>query len=71
MVYKAATGVGTETLLQQLQKSLLAHCRPVQIAFHFYEILSEAGYDDDLISVVNYQVSTSTLPGAGVSTLTA
>ncbi len=33
-----------ETLLQQLQESLLTHCRPVQVAFHMYEILSEAGY---------------------------
>ena len=39
-----------ETLLQQLQESLLSHCRPVQVAFHLYEILSEAGYEDDMIN---------------------
>ena len=42
-----------ESLLQQLQESLLTHSRPVQIAFHLYEILSEAGYDDDMISEVS------------------
>jgi hypothetical protein len=41
-----------EALLQQLQESLLIHCRPVQVAFHLYEILSEAGYDDDMINEV-------------------
>ena len=41
-----------EALLQQLQESLLTHCRPVQVAFHLYEILSEAGYDDDMINEV-------------------
>ena len=38
-----------ETLLQQLQESLLTHSRAGQVAFHLYEILSESGYDDDLI----------------------
>lgn len=42
-----------ETLLQQLQESLLTHGRPVQIAFHLYEILSEAGYNDELIEEVS------------------
>jgi len=42
-----------ETLLLQLQESLLTHCRPVQVAFHLYEILSEAGYDDNMISEVS------------------
>ncbi len=37
-----------ENLLQQLHESLLNHARPVQVAFHLYEILSEAGYDDDM-----------------------
>lgn len=41
-----------EVLLQQLQESLLTHGRPVQIAFHVYEILSEAGYSDELIAEV-------------------
>jgi hypothetical protein len=41
-----------EILLQQLQESLLTHVRPVQIAFHMYEILSEAGYSDELIDEV-------------------
>lgn len=38
-----------ETLLQQLEETLLNHGRPVQVAFHLYEILSEAGYNDELI----------------------
>jgi hypothetical protein len=41
-----------EVLLQQLQESLLTHGRPVQIAFHVYEILSEAGYSDELIEEI-------------------
>ena len=41
-----------EILLQQLHESLLTHGRPVQIAFHMYEILSEAGYNDELIEEV-------------------
>lgn len=42
-----------EALLNQLQESLLTHGRPVQIAFHIYEILSEAGYDDELIEEIS------------------
>lgn len=42
-----------EVLLQQLQESLLTHGRPVQIAFHIYEILSEAGYNDEMIEEVS------------------
>lgn len=41
-----------ETLLNQLQESLLTHSRPVQIAFHIYEILSDAGCDDKYIEEV-------------------
>lgn len=46
-------GEQLEVLLQQLQESLLTHGRPVQIAFHVYEILSEAGYSDEMISEVS------------------
>ena len=42
-----------ETLLQQLQESLFTHGRPVQIAFHIFEILSKAGYNDELIEEVS------------------
>lgn len=42
-----------EALLQQLHESLLTHARPVEIAFHLYEILSEAGLDDELIQEVS------------------
>ncbi len=42
-----------ENLLQQLQEALLNNGRPVNIAFHLYEILSEAGYDDELIHEVS------------------
>lgn len=42
-----------ETLLLQLQESLLTHNRPVQVAFHIYEILSEAGCDDEFIIEVS------------------
>ncbi|MDD2273350.1 MAG: hypothetical protein PHP95_16255 [Desulfuromonadaceae bacterium] len=42
-----------EILLHQLQESLLAHGRPAQIAFHIFEILSEAGYNDELIEEVS------------------
>ncbi len=41
-----------DTLLQQLQETLLTHGRPVQVAFHLYEILCNAGYDDDSIAEV-------------------
>ncbi|MDD2851890.1 MAG: hypothetical protein PHY09_08325 [Desulfuromonadaceae bacterium] len=46
-----------ETLLQQLQESLLTHSRPAQVAFHLYEILSEACYDDKLIKEVSEALS--------------
>ena len=42
-----------EALLHQLQESLLTHGRPVQIAFHLYDILSEAGYDGELIEEIS------------------
>ncbi|MFA7405632.1 MAG: hypothetical protein WC007_16695 [Pelobacteraceae bacterium] len=42
-----------ESLLQQLQESLLTHGRPALIAFHLYELLSEAGYNDELIEEVS------------------
>lgn len=42
-----------EALLLQLQESLLTQARPVQVAFHVYEILSEAGFDDELITEVS------------------
>ena len=42
-----------ESLLQQLQESLLTHARPVQVAFHLYEILSEAGYNDEAIEEIS------------------
>jgi hypothetical protein len=41
-----------EALLQQLEESLLTHGRPALVAFHFYEILSKAGYDDEEIADV-------------------
>ena len=40
-------------MLEQLHESPLTHCRPVQIAFHLYEILSEAGYNDEQIEEVS------------------
>ena len=46
-----------ERLLQQLHESLLTQARPVQVAFHIYEILSEAGYDDELIEEVSSALS--------------
>ncbi len=46
-------GVWMDSLFQQLQESLLTHARPVQIAFHIFEILSNAGYDDELIAEVS------------------
>lgn len=42
-----------ETLLQQLQESLLTHGRPVQIAFYIFELLSESGYNDELIEEIS------------------
>jgi hypothetical protein len=41
-----------DELLKALEESLLNHSRPVQVAFHFYELLSVAGYDDEYISEV-------------------
>jgi hypothetical protein len=46
---KIKRNIYVETLLQQLEETLLNHGRPVQVAFHLYEILSEAGYSDELI----------------------
>jgi hypothetical protein len=42
-----------EALLHQLHETLLMHGRPVQVAFHLYEILSEAGYSDELIEEIS------------------
>ena len=39
-------------LLSALEASLLNHNRPVQVAFNLYEILSDAGYDDEYIQEV-------------------
>ena len=41
------------TLLHQFQESLLTNGRPALIAFHLYELLSQAGYDDELIEEVS------------------
>ena len=38
--------------MEALQESLLNHSRPAQIAFQFYEMLSEAGYNDEEIAEV-------------------
>ncbi len=46
-----------ETLLQQLEESLLTQSRPVQVAFHIYELLSKAGYDDESIQEVSEALS--------------
>jgi len=46
-----------EALLLQLQESLLTHGRPVQIAFHIFELLSNAGYDDEFIEEVSEALS--------------
>ncbi len=46
-----------ETLLLQLQESLLTHGRSVQIAFHIFEILSSAGCDDEFIEEVSEALS--------------
>jgi DNA-directed RNA polymerase specialized sigma54-like protein len=42
-----------DTLLQQLQESLLTNARPAQVAFHIYELLNEAGYEDEQIEEVS------------------
>lgn len=38
--------------LEAIEEALLNHSRPTQVAFHFYELLSVAGYDDEYISEV-------------------
>lgn len=38
--------------MDKLQEALLDHGRPNALAFHIYEMLSEAGYDDEEISEV-------------------
>lgn len=42
-----------EAPLNQLQESLLTNGRPVLIAFHLYELLSEAGYNDELTEEIS------------------
>jgi hypothetical protein len=42
-----------EKLLEQLQELLLNHGRPTAVAFQVYELLSEAGYDDELVEEVS------------------
>jgi hypothetical protein len=39
-------------LLKALEESLLNHSRPAQVAFHIYELLCGAGYDDEYIEEV-------------------
>jgi uncharacterized protein YpiB (UPF0302 family) len=41
-----------DDLLRAVEESLLNHNRPIQVAFHFYELLSKAGYDDEYIQEV-------------------
>ena len=41
-----------DELLRAIEESLLNHSRPVQVAFHLFELLSEAGYDDKYIGEV-------------------
>lgn len=41
-----------ETIWRQLEESFLNHGRPSLIAFHFYEMLTEAGYADAEIGEV-------------------
>lgn len=38
--------------MDALQETLLNHGRPSAVAFHIYEMLSEAGYDDEEITEV-------------------
>lgn len=38
--------------MDKLREALLDHGRPNALAFHIYEILHEAGYDDEEISEV-------------------
>ena len=42
-----------DSLFEQLKESLLNHGRPKAVAFHIYELLSEAGYDDEQIGEVS------------------
>lgn len=42
-----------DILLEQLKETLLNNGRPVEIAFHIYEILSEAGCNDDAIKEIS------------------
>jgi hypothetical protein len=41
-----------DELLHTLEEALLNTSRPVQVAFHFYELLNRAGYDDEYIQEV-------------------
>ena len=41
-----------DKLLKTLEEALLNHNRPSQVAFQFYELLSEAGCDDEYIQEV-------------------
>jgi hypothetical protein len=41
-----------EKLFRSLEESLLNHTRSAQVAFHFYELLGEAGYDDEEIAEI-------------------
>jgi hypothetical protein len=38
--------------MESLQEALLNHGRPTAVSFHIYEILCEAGYDDEEIAEV-------------------
>lgn len=41
-----------DEILHVIEESLLNHSRPSQVAFHFYELLSNAGYsDEDILEV--------------------
>ena len=41
-----------DELLRAIEEDLLNHSRPTQIAFHIYELLSEAGCNDEYIQEV-------------------
>jgi len=41
-----------DDLLHAIEEALLNHSRPTQVAFHIFELLSSAGYDDEYISEV-------------------
>jgi hypothetical protein len=51
-VYLTFFGGTLDRLLEQLLESLLSNGRPAQVAFHIYELLSEAGCNDDYIEEV-------------------